>query len=784
MATDRTQPLGSAQPEEPGQKAPASRAFPRAYPLLFLVLLVLAALLRFYHLDASSLWSDEGNSWAMLGRSFGDIAAAAAADIHPPGYYWLLKLWSLLFGASATAMRALSALLGVLMVIVVTRIGRHIAPNPATQMWLPLLAGLLAAANPFLVYYSQEARMYILLALEAAILFWSLLTMCGLGRRHNVAQAVFVAAGIAGLWTHYSFPILLAAAGTAYLGRWLAAFRGSESQPLPTLRRFVLLNAAILLGFLPWLPTAVDRVLHWPKGGVTLGLVGGLEVTLRTLLFGPLRQPPAPLWPWLLVAGLLPVIGLWALRRRWAALALGLWLLAPIALMTALGLYSDAFLKFLLSAVPAWSLLVAAAPLILPANLPVRASGVVVVACFGGILAWSALPAYYGDPTARDNYRGIAAYLAARGDPVTDLVVLDAPGQQEVWRYYDPNLPFVALPDQRPAAAAATQAALAAATAGKQRVYALFWATDEADPEQLVETWLNLNGYKALDTWQGNLRFAEYRLPAGDLSCADLDVPRLAGSVGLVALCQPQPVQQVAAGDVALVRLLWMAGAPLDRRYKVTLQLLDSRGQVVAQHDGEPGGGSQPTDSWQPGVTVADNHGLFVPPGTPPGRYRLVAAVYDPESGQRLHHDQGDLLELGTLAVTRPSTLLPLDLIPMAQRPAARLGPVTLVGYDLHKKGYAHAPDTPLAPGDQVHVTLYWQAPDPLPDNWPADLHFFLRLGSEELAAPLAGGAYPTGTWAEGELVRAEFDLPFGGTATRPVLQVDNDMLELAPIPR
>ena len=39
------------------------------------------------------------------------------------------------------------------------------------------LAALLIATHPLLVYYSQEARMYMLLALEAAALFWLLLAL-------------------------------------------------------------------------------------------------------------------------------------------------------------------------------------------------------------------------------------------------------------------------------------------------------------------------------------------------------------------------------------------------------------------------------------------------------------------------------------------------------------------------------------------------------------------------------------------------------------------------------
>lgn len=40
--------------------------------------------------------------------------------------------------------------------------------------------------------------------------------------------------------------------------------------------------------------------------------------------------------------------------------------------------------------------------------------------------------------------------VQAMGNAATDWVLLDAPGQQEVWRYYDPGLPVLALPQQRP----------------------------------------------------------------------------------------------------------------------------------------------------------------------------------------------------------------------------------------------------------------------------------------------------------------------------------------------
>ncbi len=75
---------------------------------------------------------------------------------------------------------------------------------------------------------------------------------------------------------------------------------------------------------------------------------------------------PEPLWPWLIVAGVLPMLGALAWRRSRSLPALLLWVGAPIVLMFALGLFSDAFLKFLLVASPAWCILVAGAAEIAP----------------------------------------------------------------------------------------------------------------------------------------------------------------------------------------------------------------------------------------------------------------------------------------------------------------------------------------------------------------------------------------------------------------------------------
>lgn len=603
---------------------------------------------------------------------------------------------------------------------------------------------------------------------------------------HIIPQLLFLLFGVAGLWTHYSFPIVLAAAGLAYVIWWMLALPCTAPRPtrLTPLLRFLALNLLIFLAFLPWLPTAIERVLNWPKGGVAVSLAEGVTVTVRTLLFGPLRTIPDLLWPWLLVAGALPVLGWIALRRLPVGAAmLGLWLLLPVAMMFGLGLFSDAFLKFLLVASPAWCLLAAATPWCAPSWRIGRVLLIASVIGFAVGAAWVSLPAYYNDAYARDNYQGVARYLAAIGDPATDLVILDAPGQQEVWRYYDPGLPVLALPAQRPPVAAAVAAQLAAATTGKRRVFALLWATDEADPEQFVERWLDANAFKAVESWQGNLRFASYAL-ASDLTETAITPVAWENGMLLTHVQQPQPLpQRVAPGNAVTIQLHWLTTRTLTQRYKVSVQLLDARNQVIAQHDSEPGGGAHPTDRWQVGEAVIDNHGVAIPFGAPPGRYRIIVVLYAADTGERMLRAGQDALPLGEVEVARAAQTPPLAVVPMQHRLDAAVGPVRLVGYDAYRRGFAHAPKTPIQPGDMVHFTFYWQAPTPLPTEWPTDLTLTLRLGDQVISAPLAGGAFPTGVWQAGDLVRGEFDLLYTGGDPHPVLRVDGATITLRRLP-
>ncbi|MDO8672658.1 MAG: glycosyltransferase family 39 protein [Dehalococcoidia bacterium] len=93
---------------------------------------------------------------------------------------------------------------------------------------------------------------------------------------------------------------------------------------------------------------------------------------------------------------------------------------------------------------------------------------------------------------------------------------------------------------------------------------------------------------------------------------------------------QPHP------GDTIEVKLYWQAKAAPDRDYTVFTQLINEKGQIVAQNDSQPDGGRYPTTVWRPGDQVVDPHVLNLPKELAPGQYQLATGLYYLPTGERL----------------------------------------------------------------------------------------------------------------------------------------------------
>ncbi len=746
---------------------------------LLLLVLLLAVALRFYRLDAQSLWNDEGTSVAMAQRDLATITRDAAYDIHPPLYYWLLSAWVRLFGPSEVAVRSLSALLGVALVALIYPLGYLLAGR-----WAGLASAFLAAINPFQVYYSQEARMYMLLAVLGTLAFYAALMWAASGPDKAMLRwgIVYVLAGAAGLYTHYAFTMVLLAVNLVLLTfigqQWQDPTRTGKARPAwAWLGYWALLQGGIALLFVPWLPTAVRQVTTWPQVEPAVDRVSAFIRFSQLFSTGPAAPPWRETWLalLLLLVTFYPAGRNGRLPRLVAYLTPVLWLVVPIVLILALGLYKEAYLKFLLAASPAF-LLLAGRFLTAPLHTTRRIVSIaqtllcVLVALLLVSASVHGLHHYYSNPAyARDDYRAIATYIDAVGRP-GDAVLLNAPGQQEVFGYYfHGDLPVYPLPERRPLEPAATEEALKGLARPGGRIFSVFWATDESDPGRFVEGWLDSHTYKALDSWYGNVRLVVYSVPKQTPTAPDhtLGVGLQSAETGdeITLLSYSLLNDRLAAGDIAQVTLFWQADRTPTRRYKVFLHILDEADQIVGQRDAEPGGGAQLTTLWEPGEVLADNHGVPIHPATPPGSYRVEVGLYDPETGQRLSTPAGESqVWLEPLMVGHPPAPAPIAALGMQHAERAGFGELTLLGYDAYRLGFAHLAEVPLQPGDTLHVNLYWQAEGQPSGDWQVTIDLVDSDGRKWTgltAEPV--GAYPTNRWQASDVWRGQFNLPIPG---------------------
>ncbi len=273
----------------------------RGFQLAAILCISVAA--RLIRLQMRELTGDEVFGLYAASLRFGEMLQfIALVDDHPPLFYAILWVWVRVgLGASELTLRLLPAILGVatsvLAYILGTRLlGRRVA----------FLAATLVALSPFLVRWSQEARMYSLLSVLSLYSLYALVRLLEEDRlRYWVGYGL---AMVASLYTSYSAALSLLAYQVVAVWWWLGTRR-------PDPKRWLICHGLVLLGFAPW------AFVEWEHGtregaGIAWESSGAhLLWTLHRFISGPL-EPHFPLLKGVvLVLGLLAAIGLW--RALW-----------------------------------------------------------------------------------------------------------------------------------------------------------------------------------------------------------------------------------------------------------------------------------------------------------------------------------------------------------------------------------------------------------------------------------------------------------------------------------
>jgi len=194
-----------------------------------------------------NMWFDEAYTVAMIRHSFWRICEITARDVHPPLYYIILKLASLIGGQSIVVYR-LASVIGM---ILFSLLGfTHIRKMFGNR--IGFYYTFLAMFLPVMLEYSSEARMYswaLFFTTSAAIYAYLSYT-----QNKNKQWALFAAFSLLSAYTHY-----YALLGAFFINLTLLAAVVLHKKSL--LKRCLLAIFAQVIFYLPWVFILINQII-------------------------------------------------------------------------------------------------------------------------------------------------------------------------------------------------------------------------------------------------------------------------------------------------------------------------------------------------------------------------------------------------------------------------------------------------------------------------------------------------------------------------------------------
>jgi 4-amino-4-deoxy-L-arabinose transferase-like glycosyltransferase len=216
------------------------QALDRRDAIAVLACTLLAAALRLYRLDALGISYDETFTIAHAAGALPALLQTLLGDVvHPPLHYVLVHAWIGLTGVGAVEARLVSVIAGVLSIPALYLLARRF-----TSIAVSTTAALLLATSQMAVYFSQEARPYMLAQLLSLAAAGSLLSL--VEGPSPLRIILFAVASLTLMATHYHGIATLAA-----LAVYILIFR--RTCPPLALRGMVIAGAIVIAAYSPWL---------------------------------------------------------------------------------------------------------------------------------------------------------------------------------------------------------------------------------------------------------------------------------------------------------------------------------------------------------------------------------------------------------------------------------------------------------------------------------------------------------------------------------------------------
>jgi len=216
--------------------------------IVFFAILAVALILRLISLN-QSLWLDEAiQVWASSSFTPKNLLSQyMPGDFNPPLFHLLLHEWIRLFGTSVVFVRMISVAFSLGSLGIIWKLGKEIFPKKDGVDIRVTAATLLLATSPLYLYYSQEARMYMLASFLALLTAWRFQAF--LKKQDTTNSIIFAVSILSMSFSHYLTLLTLPVFGL--FGLW-------------ELRKKHSVLKSYLLLALPFMAVLAAFIFYWP----------------------------------------------------------------------------------------------------------------------------------------------------------------------------------------------------------------------------------------------------------------------------------------------------------------------------------------------------------------------------------------------------------------------------------------------------------------------------------------------------------------------------------------
>jgi mannosyltransferase len=383
----------------------------------------LAFAVRVAGLDFQSLWRDEVDAIRFATASWDDLLRMfVIPGQNGPLYYVALRPWLHLAGLSEYVLRFFSVLFGTLAVPLVYRLSRRLFPS---LLSLALLAALLTATSPYLVWYSQEGKMYSLVL--ALVLLSMDRYLAALERGGWQRWVLYVAFTAAAVYVHFVAALIVPVQIVAF-------FLMTREIRRARWKAWLAVTGVLLLPYLPLLRWQVPLAFSPADTGYRFVSLHDMLISLlANYSLGPISGSLR--WATFLFVVLLLAGGvLWRdARSRLASFGiLACWLCLPVLAFFLLTLVRPMYTaRYLIFVLPAYLILLSAGTVSVWRRS--RLTGGLLLAALLA-LSFSGLWRQSQTPVKAD-FRSATEYVASHKSP-QDLLVFQIPYGRHSFNYY------------------------------------------------------------------------------------------------------------------------------------------------------------------------------------------------------------------------------------------------------------------------------------------------------------------------------------------------------------